>query len=95
MPYWTDLFTVETYRAFLASDRKVSGFRVSQRTMASKLKRGDKMLAYISGLSRWAGVLEVVEGPFEDRAPIFYPSDDPFIIRFQVKPIVALPLESA
>lgn len=84
MAYYTDLFTVETYRAFLSSDKTVSGFRESQRTMAKKLKRGDKMLAYLTGLSRWAGVLEVVGGPYEDRAPIFYSVDDPFIIRFKV-----------
>ena len=95
MAYYTDLFTVETYRAFLSSDKTVSGFRESQRTMAKKLKRGDKMLAYLTGLSRWAGVLEVVEGPFEDHTPIFYPVDDPFIIRFKVNARIALPLEHA
>jgi hypothetical protein len=95
MAYYTDLFTVETYRAFLASDKSVSGFRESQRTMAKKLKRGDKLLAYLTGLSRWAGVLEVLEGPFEDRTPIFYSQDDPFIIRFKVSPRIALRLETA
>jgi predicted RNA-binding protein len=95
MAYYTDLFTVETYRAFLSSDKTVSGFRESQRTMAKKLKRGDKMLAYLTGLSRWAGVLEVVDGPYEDRTPIFYSVDDPFIIRFKVNARIALPLEHA
>lgn len=95
MAYYTDLFTIETYRAFLASDKTISGFRESQRTMAKRLKRGDKMLAYLVGLSRWAGVLEVVDGPFEDRTPIFYSNDDPFIIRFKVNARIALPLEHA
>lgn len=95
MAYYTDLLTVETYRAFLSSDKTVSGFRESQRSMAKKLMRGDKMLAYLAGLSRWAGVLEVVEGPFEDRTPIFYAQDDPFIVRFKVSASVALPLEFA
>ncbi len=95
MPYWTDLFTVETYRGFLSSDRSVSGFRESQRSMAKKLVSGDKLLAYVTGLSRWAGVLEVIEGPYEDRTPIFYPKDDPFIIRVRVRPTVVLSLEFA
>jgi len=95
MAYYTDLFTVETYKAFLSSDKTVSGFRESQRTMAKRLKRGDKMLAYLTGLSRWAGVLEVVEGPFEDCTPLFYSVDDPFIIRFKVNPKIVLPLEHA
>ncbi|HQR08394.1 MAG TPA: hypothetical protein PLN21_16310 [Gemmatales bacterium] len=85
MAYFTDLFTVETYEAFLASDRTVSGFRESQMTMAKRLSRGDKMLVYIKGLGRWAAVLEVTEGPFIDRTPLFLQKDDPFIVRFRVK----------
>jgi len=50
--YFTDLFTVETYEAFLASDRTVSGFRAAQRKMADRIRPGDKMLAYVVGLSR-------------------------------------------
>lgn len=95
MAYYTNLFTVETYKAFLSSDKTVSGFRESQRTMAKKLKRGDKLLGYLTGLSRWAGILEVVEGPFEDRTPIFYSDDDPFIVRFKVDAKIALPLDHA
>jgi len=60
MTYFTDLFTVETYEAFLASDRTISGFRSTQTGMAKRLQRGDKLIAYIKGLSRWAGVLEVI-----------------------------------
>jgi hypothetical protein len=46
-------------------------------------------------LSRWAGLLEVLEGPFVDDTPIFYPENDPFVIRFRVRPLVWLPVEKA
>jgi hypothetical protein len=46
-------------------------------------------------LSRWVGILEVVDGPYEDDSPIFYPEDDPFVIRFRVKPTVWLSKENA
>jgi hypothetical protein len=46
-------------------------------------------------LSRWFGLLEVVDGPFEDEKPIFYPDSDPFVIRFHVRPIAWLPVDSA
>lgn len=95
MAYYTDLFTVETYTAFLASDRKVSGFRETQRTMAHRLKPGDKMLAYITGLSRWGALLEIVSGPFEDHVPIFVQKSDPFIVRFRVNPSIVLSMEHA
>ncbi len=95
MAYFTDLFTLETYTAYLASDRSVSGFRESQTTMAKRIKSGDKLLAYIKGLSRWAGVLEVVGGPSIDRSPLFMAENDPFVVRFRVRPSPALPIEHA
>ncbi len=95
MAYFTDLFTVDTYEAFLRSDRTISGFRETQTGMAKRLKRGDRMLVYIKGLSRWAAVLEVIDGPFIDRTPLFATENDPFVVRFRVKPAPALPLNQA
>jgi predicted RNA-binding protein len=93
--YYTDLFTVETYEAFLRSPRSVSGFRETQEGMAKRVQPGDKLIAYIKGLSRWAAVLEVVDGPAIDRTPLFLPADDPFVVRFHVKATPALGLEHA
>jgi|688.fasta_scaffold21401_7 hypothetical protein len=93
MTYWTDLFTPETYEAFSRSNRNISGFRESQKGMAEKVRVGDKFLCYMVRMSRWIGVLEVLEGPFVDDSPLFLPEDDPFIIRFKVLPTVWLPIE--
>jgi hypothetical protein len=95
MAYFSDLFTPETYEAFGRSDRTISGFRESQRSMAEKVRPGDRFVCYMVRMSRWLGVLEVMEGPFIDRTPIFVPEDDPFIVRFKVKVIVWLPVEQA
>ncbi len=93
MNYWTDLFTPETYEAFARSDRSISGFRDTQRGMAERVRVGDKFICYMVRMSRWIGVLDVLEGPFVDNTPIFLPEDDPFVIRFRVSPAVWLPLE--
>ena len=93
--YYTDLFTVETYEAFLRSARDISGFRETQEGMAKRIKPGDKLVAYIKGLSRWAGVLEVIDGPFRDTTPLFVPADDPFVIRFRVRPAPAVEIAKA
>lgn len=93
MNYWTDLFTPETYEAFGRSDRTVTGFRESQRPMAEKVRTGDKFICYMVRMSRWIGVLDVLEGPYVDDTPIFVPDDDPFVVRFKVKTSVWLPLE--
>jgi hypothetical protein len=92
MNYWTDLFTPETFEAFGRSDRTISGFRESQLSMAEKVRAGDKLICYMVRMSRWIGVLEVVEGPFTERTPIFVPQNDPFVVRFKVRPAVWLPL---
>lgn len=95
MKYWLDLFSPQTYEAFSNSDRSISGFRFRQRNQAQKIEPGDRLICYMTKLSRWIGVLEVVTGPFHDDSPIFYEEDDPFTIRFQISPIVWLPKEKA
>ena len=39
--------------------------------------------------------MEVEAGPYEDSSPLFYPEDDPFVVRFRVNPVVWLPVEKA
>jgi predicted RNA-binding protein len=95
MAYYLDLFSPETYEAFGRSDRTISGFRLRQRNVAQRVKSGDKFVCYMTTLSRWIGLLQVLEGPFIDHTPIFYPEDDPFVVRFRVRELVWLPVEKA
>lgn len=50
-------------------------------------------MCYLTRLSRWFGLLEVLEGPFIDDKPIFLPESDPFVVRFHVRPRVWLDIE--
>ena len=95
MSYYTNLFSPETYETFSRSDQTISGFRTRQQNAASRVRPGDRLICYMTKLSRWVGVLEVLSDYFLDDTPIFYPEDDPFIVRFKVKPIVWLPKEKA
>jgi hypothetical protein len=95
MAYFLDLFSPETYEAYGNSDRTVSGFRPRQRNAAARINPGDKLLCYVTKLSRWVGVLRVIDGPFIDDQPIFYAENDPFVVRFHVAPEVWLPVEKA
>src|SRR5690349_1038681 len=83
MAFYLDLFSPETYEAFSRSGLTVSGFRLQQRAAAKKIKHGDKLICYMTKLSRWVGVLQVVDGPYEDSTPMFYLEDDPFVLRFR------------
>lgn len=87
MKYYIDLFSPETARAFRESDQTVSGFRIRQEKQANRIKPGDRFLCYMTRLSRFFSVLEVVEGPFIDDSPLFMPQEDPFVVRFKVKVI--------
>jgi predicted RNA-binding protein len=88
MNYYTDLFSPETYQAFTNSDKSISGFRKHQKNTVANLKVGDKLICYVTRISRWIGILEVTEKFFEDDSPIFVAENDPFVMRVKVKPTV-------
>lgn len=94
MKYLVDLFSPTTYETFTESSRTVSGFRVSQEQQAKRVQVGDIFVCYMTKLSRWVGLLEVQSECFIDTTPI-YSSDDPYIVRFRVRPLVWLPRDLA
>lgn len=93
MTYYVDLFSPETYEAFSRSDRTVSGHSPNLRTAAKRVHPGDKFVCYMTKLSRWVGLLEVVSESFESSTPIFASESDPYIVRFHVRPLVWLSVE--
>lgn len=95
MAYFLDLFSPETYEAFGRSSRNISGFRPRQENAAKQIHPGDKLICYMTKLSRWFGILQIESECFVDKTPIFYPEDDPFIIRFKVRSAIWLPKEKA
>ncbi|GIW44218.1 MAG: hypothetical protein KatS3mg077_1500 [Candidatus Binatia bacterium] len=95
MAYYLDLFSPEMYEVFGRSNRAISGHRMQLWGSARRVKPGDKFVCYMTKLSRWIGLLEVLEGPFIDDTPTFYPKSDPFVVRFRVRDLVWLPVEKA
>jgi hypothetical protein len=95
MAYYIDLFSPETYETFTKSNRDISGFRARQEGAASRIKAGDKLIGYMVKLSRWIGILEVTGTYYIDNSPLFYDSNDPYTVRFKVKPLVWLPKEKS
>lgn len=95
MAYYIDLFSPETYETFTKSNREISGFRVRQEKKATEIKVGDRFICYMVKLMRWVGVLEVCSTSFKDTSPLFYDQNDPYVIRFKVKPVIWLPKEQS
>ena len=95
MAYFIGMFSPETYDAFARSPRDISGFRLRHKNVADRIKPGDIFVCYLTRLSRWFGLLEVIEGPFIDHKPIFVPESDPIVVRFRVRPTVWLDIGKA
>jgi hypothetical protein len=91
--YWLDLFTGRTWDEFLAAGGTVSGFRETRCPTVFRIKAGDYLLCYMTGISRWIGVLEVIGEPFRSTDPIW--KDEPFPCRVPVRIVSALKPETA
>jgi hypothetical protein len=81
--YWLDLFTPETWREIAKIDFTVTGFRANRRKHAEKVQAGDLFLCYLTGKSRFVGVLEALSPSFWDETPIW--KSDPFPVRFKTR----------
>ncbi len=87
MNYWLDLFTGTTWEDFIKNEAKVSGFSERRRKLCEKIKPGDILLCYITGIMRWVGALQVI-GSSNDTSDIWSQGEYP--VRFDIKPIVLL-----
>lgn len=92
--YWLDLFTPQTWQEFLKAGASVSGFRESRWAAVQKIQKGDYLLCYLTGVSRWVGVLEVTSNkPFKDTSQVW--KDEVFPCRVKVRTVAQLDIETA
>jgi hypothetical protein len=93
MTYWLDLFTGKTWQEFLDAGATVSGFSEHRWKAVQRFQPGDRLLCYLTGISRFIGVLEVTSKGYQDSKPLWTDSDFPS--RVNVKLLVALTPETA
>jgi hypothetical protein len=91
--YYLDLFTGTTWKEFLDAGASVSGFRESRWSRVQKISPGDYLLCYLTGLSRWIGVLEVTGAAYKDSTPVW--AGESFPCRVPVRVVEALTPETA
>jgi hypothetical protein len=91
--YWLDLFTGNTWLEFLAAGGTVSGFRQTRCKTVFRMKQGDYLICYLTGISRWIGILEVTGPAFKSDDPIW--KDEAFPCRVPVRVVHALKPETA
>lgn len=91
--YWLDLFSWGTWNEFLKSGANVSGFRLPRLNQVEQMKVGDYLLCYLTGISRFIGILEVTSEAFTDNTPIW--NSEAFPARVNVKLVAQLDAETA
>lgn len=90
--HYLHLFTGTTWQEFLEAEGRVAGFRESRWSTVKKIKPGDIFLCYLTGISRWVGILRATSEPFKDDAPIW--KDEVYPCRVKVDTISALSPET-
>jgi len=91
--YYLDLFTGKTWEEFLKRGANVTGFKERRKNFAQQIKPGDYFLCYLTGISRFAAVLEVQSKCYIGEEKIW--EDQVFPVRFDVKMIHQLTPETA
>ncbi len=91
MRYFSDVFTKETWAAFLAGDRAVTAFSAGMERRALEVAHGDRLICYLRREFAFVGALEVTSTMYRSEGPIW--GGDGFPVRMNVAPRVVLPRE--
>ena len=74
--YWLDLFTGKTWEEFIKAGADISGFRESRWKTLQRVKKGDYFLCYITGISRFIGILEATSDAYKDTSKSIWSDED-------------------
>lgn len=91
--YWLDLFTGTTWQEFLNAGGNITGFREKRWKIVQQIKVGDYLICYLTGVSRFIGILEVTKPAYKDTSSIW--QDEEFPCRLKVRSHIALTPETA
>lgn len=91
--YWLNLFTGTTWNEFLNAGATITGFSEVRWKTLQRVNTGDYFLCYITGISRFVAILEVISEPFQDSSPVW--EDKVFPSRVGVKMVESLTPETA
>jgi hypothetical protein len=92
--YWLYLLTGKTWREFVAAGAAVCGFRVNRCRTVHRMRQGDYLLCYLTGASRFVGVVEVAGEPYEDTTPISQEEGEALSCRVPVRVVAQLTPET-
>jgi hypothetical protein len=91
--YWLNLFSPTTWKEFEAVGGEITGFREGRWSTVQQVRPGDRLLCYLTQVSRFVAVLEATSEPFWDETPIW--KDAVFPARLRVQPVAKVTPETA
>jgi EVE domain-containing protein len=89
--YWVQVFTPTTWSRFVDTGGTVTGFRQHRWNHIQSIKPGDRILCYLTGVSKWVGILDVICEPYLDTTRIW--EEELFPCRVEVEVVASLSLE--
>ncbi len=95
MAYWTSIYSGETWDKLLSMPDKFIGAPERRWSTMQRIKVGDIIFAYVTGISRYVAIMEVTGAPFKDDS-IFgegYPCCAPVKILLQLDLEHAVPVK--
>jgi len=93
MAYWIVVGSPDNFEIARRRGFDIFGFKSSRRREASEMKPGDKLVFYLTGVMKLAGIATVDSPYFEDHTPVWRSEKKPgedFPFRVRVKPDVLL-----
>lgn len=92
MAYWIVVGSEENMRIAQARGFDIFGFKSTRSRETARMKPGDKLIFYLTGIMKFGGLATVTSDSFEDHTPVFKskkPSEDyPFRVRTQADVIL-------
>lgn len=86
--YWLVLYTPETWEEANAIELAFAGFRENRQKRAQQIQTGDFLLCYLTGKSRFVGILEAVGEAFWDEKPVWQSATFP--VRVETRKVVTV-----
>jgi predicted RNA-binding protein len=91
--YWIVVGSPENYRKTGELGFSVHGFKSTRRREVSQMSAGDKLIFYLTGVMKFAGIASVQSDYFEDHTPVWgspkKPAED-YPFRVKVRPELVL-----
>lgn len=71
MAYWIVVGSEENMRIAEARGFDIFGFKSTRRREVSRMRPGDRLVFYLTGIMKFGGIAEVTSEYFEDATPVF------------------------